>query len=268
MKAEAPLPASLARDFEVGCVPSGCKVFAGVDEAGRGPLAGPVVAAACIVPLGVHLDGITDSKAITSEPQREAVYALLTGHPAVQWAVGVVDSRTIDTINILQGAMLAMERAVANLPCRPDFVLVDGPRLPNSLQDPGHACPVVKGDAKCFSIAAASIIAKVTRDRFMHEYHAQYPNYNFAQHKGYPTAEHVAAVKQWGPCDIHRMTFAPLKIWYPAPKKTPDPPTAKRPRRKTEDQPAKRASAAVVKPGLAEPHQAESSPMQLRRRKA
>eukprot|EP00670_Eutreptiella_braarudii_P019728 CAMPEP_0174369514 /NCGR_PEP_ID=MMETSP0811_2-20130205/92780_1 /TAXON_ID=73025 ORGANISM="Eutreptiella gymnastica-like, Strain CCMP1594" /NCGR_SAMPLE_ID=MMETSP0811_2 /ASSEMBLY_ACC=CAM_ASM_000667 /LENGTH=203 /DNA_ID=CAMNT_0015514041 /DNA_START=20 /DNA_END=627 /DNA_ORIENTATION=+ len=185
------LPESLPRAFEIQCAPLKCTSLAGIDEAGRGPLAGPVVAAACVVPFDLHISGIADSKTITTEAQREQVYDMLTSEPRVQWSVGVVDNNQIDKINILQAAMLSMDIAAQGLACTPDYVLVDGPRLPEGVKQKGNAMAVVKGDSKCFSIAAASIIAKVTRDRLMHQYHAQYPEYNFAQHKGYPTGEHV-----------------------------------------------------------------------------
>eukprot|EP00300_Choanocystis_sp_HF-7_P025109 c2677_g1_i1.p1 GENE.c2677_g1_i1~~c2677_g1_i1.p1 ORF type:complete len:370 (+),score=66.97 c2677_g1_i1:56-1165(+) len=207
-------PASLDRSHEHRATRQGYGVIAGVDEAGRGPLAGPVVAAACIVPLDVEIPGVDDSKRL-NEKQREAAYAVLTSDSRVVYGVGIVDHVEIDTINILQASLLAMEKAVDALACSPDFVFVDGNRCPARFREERTAETMIRGDSKCFSIAAASIIAKVTRDRLMVEFDAKYPGYGFAQHKGYPTAKHCELVQEKGPCEIHRMTFAPLKNWYP-----------------------------------------------------
>lgn len=204
---------TLSRDFDTARgAARGFDAVAGVDEAGRGPLAGPVVAAACVVASDVRIEGIHDSKLLT-EPERELLYDALVAHPGVSWAVSVIDHDVIDEINILQATMRAMERAVASLPSPPQLVLVDGPRVPAGLasDEALTAEPVVKGDSKSYSIAAASVIAKVTRDRIMMKVHAEYPQYGFAQHKGYPTRDHVAAVHRHGPCPIHRRTFAPIK---------------------------------------------------------
>ena len=212
---------------------------AGVDEAGRGPLAGPVVAAACHVPQGTDLVAaglldVTDSKKL-GKADRERLYTAITSCPGVQWASASVSAQRIDEVNILQASMLAMHEAVSSLPHTPDAVLVDGPRAPW-----GHAraqrangtwreadppmpegvrlCqPAIKGDGKVFAIAAASIIAKVTRDRVMDALDEKYPGYGFAQHAGYPTRDHVNAIRRLGPCPVHRMTFAPLKHMQPKP---------------------------------------------------
>ncbi|EKX45680.1 hypothetical protein GUITHDRAFT_48118, partial [Guillardia theta CCMP2712] len=183
---------------------------AGVDEAGRGPLAGPVVAAAVILPAEEEemLRGIKDSKKMTEE-EREACYETLTQSKKVTIGVSVIEHEVIDEINILQATMLGMSSAVKQLEEPPDFVLVDGNRCPSDLSAPSQA--IVKGDSKCMAIAAASIIAKVTRDRIMKEHHERWPVYDFAQHKGYGTSRHVAAISKHGPCPIHRKTFEPIK---------------------------------------------------------
>ena len=177
-------------------------ILCGIDEAGRGPLAGPVCAAACVLPEGLVIEGLNDSKKL-SEKRREALYEQITTQ-AVAWAVCLVDEAVIDEINILQATFRAMRGAVAKLGLQPDLCLVDGNR------DPGLGLPtrtVVKGDASCASVAAASILAKVTRDRLMCAYDAQYPDYGFAVHKGYGTQAHYAAIQQLGLCPIHRRSF-------------------------------------------------------------
>lgn len=187
----------------------GISLICGIDEAGRGPLAGPVCAAACLLPAGLVIDGLNDSKKL-SEKRREALYALIT-QQALAWAVCLADEKTVDEINILQATFRAMRGAVEKLPLRPELCLVDGNR------DPGLGLPtrtVVKGDAKCACVAAASILAKVTRDRLMVEYDAQYPGYGFAIHKGYGTKAHYAAIDALGLCPIHRRSF--LKSHGPA----------------------------------------------------
>lgn len=180
----------------------GYPLICGVDEAGRGPLAGPVCAGACILPAGLVIEGLNDSKKL-SEKRREALYDQIT-EQALAWAVCLADEKTIDEINILQATYRAMRGAVERLSLRPDLCLVDGNR------DPGLGLPtrtVVKGDASCASVAAASILAKVTRDRLMAAYDAQYPGYGFAVHKGYGTKAHYAAVAALGLCPIHRRSF-------------------------------------------------------------
>ena len=187
---------------------------AGVDEAGRGPLAGPVVAAAAILPprwaqsgLPAELAGLNDSKQLT-EAQREKYFAFLTRCAEVEFAIAAVDAGVIDEINILQATHRAMNDALARLNPLPPHALVDG-RPVKTLRVPQTA--IVKGDARSYSIAAASVLAKVTRDRRMREYAVQFPEYGFAEHKGYGTAQHLAAIAKFGACAIHRKTFAPLK---------------------------------------------------------
>jgi ribonuclease HII len=173
-----------------------------VDEAGRGPLAGPVVAAAVVLPNGLFIEGVRDSKQLTSL-QREQLYQAIQSQ-AVDYGIGIVDHEVIDRINILQATRLAMCRAVLTLKKPPDFLLIDAVDLPD-MTIPQLA--IVKGDLLCHSIAAASILAKVTRDRLMLEYHQTYPQYNFFSHKGYGTVEHLKKLKEYGPCPIHRKSF-------------------------------------------------------------
>ncbi len=183
---------------------SGIKRVAGVDEAGRGPLAGPVVASAAIFRKPVVIPGLNDSKKLTAS-KRERIYKALSSHPDVEWSVAVVEPDEIDRVNILRATHLAMARALVQM--NADHALVDG--LPvRGLPVPHTA--IVKGDGISFSIAAASIIAKVTRDRIMLELHARYPEYGFNQHKGYPTASHLAMLQTHGPSPIHRRSFAPV----------------------------------------------------------
>jgi ribonuclease HII len=200
--------------FERILLQGGVTRIAGVDEAGRGPLAGPVVAAAVIFPaewmrkgLAPDLEDLNDSKQL-SLLQRERFFAILTTHPEVCFASAIVDVQTIDAINILQATHQAMNEALAQLRPAPEHALVDGLKV-RSLRFP--QTPLVKGDAKSYSIAAASVIAKVTRDRLMLNYDAQYPAYGFAGHKGYGTPGHLAALAAHGPCPIHRRSFSPIK---------------------------------------------------------
>ncbi len=178
------------------------RIPAGVDEAGRGPLAGPVVAAAVILPQSFAIDGLDDSKKLTRQ-QRARIFDLITS-AALDYAIGVVDHEAIDSINILRASLQAMEIAVNGLGRKPDFLLIDGNQR-TSLLMPQET--VIKGDSRCSSIAAASIVAKVRRDEIMDRYHELYPEYNFRSHKGYPTREHLEALKRHGPCPIHRRTF-------------------------------------------------------------
>jgi ribonuclease HII len=187
---------------------------AGVDEAGRGPLAGPVVAATAILPsrwaetgLPAGLAGLNDSKQLT-EAQREKFFAFITSCGEIEFGIAEVDAAMIDEINILQATHRAMNDALAKLNTLPPHALVDG-RPVKILRVPQTA--IVKGDARSYSIAAASVLAKVTRDRLMLGFHAQFPEYSFADHKGYGTAKHLAAIAKHGACEIHRKSFAPLK---------------------------------------------------------
>lgn len=186
----------------------GVEIIAGIDEAGRGPLAGPVVAAAVILPENFRHAVLTDSKKL-SVAARDEIYAELTAPGGViAWAVSIVDNEEIDRINILRATHQAMRRAVTALAVAPQHALIDGlPVRPF----PIPATALVKGDGLSFSIAAASVIAKVTRDRIMLEMDALYPGYNFSQHKGYCTEEHLAMLHAHGPCPIHRRSFMPVR---------------------------------------------------------
>ena len=175
----------------------------GIDEAGRGPLAGPVVVGAVILPQDSFIEGVNDSKKI-SEKKREKIYDQII-EEAVAWSVGIVDERTIDEINILNATKLGVKLALEGLKQKPDVIMVDALNNMDTLGIPYIS--VIKGDAKNYSIAAASIIAKVTRDRMMKEWDEVYPAYGFAKHKGYGTAEHIRIIKEQGPCSIHRRSF-------------------------------------------------------------
>lgn len=178
------------------------KLLAGVDEAGRGPLAGPVVAAAVIFPQGCKLDGINDSKKLSPKKREQLFYEIKKS--ALATAIAIIKAEIIDQINILRASLLAMEEAIKNLETQPDYILIDGKYpIPTRIQQE----TLVKGDAKCCSIAAASVLAKVARDAIMDDYHSKYPQYNFKQHKGYPTKEHLEAIRKFGPSPIHRKTF-------------------------------------------------------------
>jgi ribonuclease HII len=188
--------------FEKIAYQEGYQFIAGVDEVGRGPLAGPVVAAAVILPPDYINTEINDSKKLPAA-KREKLYKIIN-KDAVAIGTGIVDTETIDHLNILRATLQAMREAVLELPTSPDFILIDGlHRIPVITPQK----PVVKGDSLSISIAAASIIAKVTRDRIMEIYHRQFPQYNFIQNKGYGTKEHCEAIKQFGICKIHRKSF-------------------------------------------------------------
>jgi ribonuclease HII len=200
--------------YELELLGQGVTRIAGVDEAGRGPLAGPVFAAAVILPaewirhgLPRSLRQVNDSKQLTPE-MREKLFAELTSRPEIQFAVAQVDVETIDQINILQASHRAMNLALAQLQPPPEHVLVDGLRV-KSMTWP--QTPVVSGDALSYSIAAASILAKVRRDRWMRDLDGTYPGYGFAEHKGYATERHLAAIKALGACPIHRRSFSPMR---------------------------------------------------------
>ena len=184
----------------------GFLLVAGIDEAGRGPLAGPVVAAAVILPDDFALDGLNDSKKV-SAAKREKLYAILTATAEIVWAVAEATVEEIDRLNILRATYLAMARAVEALPRKPDHALVDG--LPVRGLPVEHTA-LVEGDSLSLSIAAASIVAKVTRDRLMVELDARHPQYGFARHKGYGVREHLEALRNHGPCPAHRRTFQPV----------------------------------------------------------
>lgn len=193
--------------FENEARAQGYNIICGIDEAGRGPLAGPVCAAAVILPEGCEIEGLNDSKKLT-EKKREALYPVII-EKALAYGIAVADEKEIDEINILQATFLAMNRAFEKLSIKPDIAFVDGNR------DPKLGIPtqtIVKGDARSMSVAAASVLAKVTRDRFMLEMDKKYPEYQFAKHKGYGTKLHYEMLTKYGPSEIHRMTF--LKSFY------------------------------------------------------
>ncbi len=200
--------------FERELLANGVSRIAGIDEAGRGPLAGPVVAAAVVFPvkwisekLPHELRGLNDSKQL-SESAREEYFEFLTKQPELSFGIATVDHATIDRIDILRATYRAMLEAVAQLQPAPEHLLIDGNRVP-IFREPQTS--LVKGDSRSYSIAAASVLAKVTRDRLMLEYDRQFPAYGFAEHKGYGTARHLAAINTHGPCAIHRLSFAPIR---------------------------------------------------------
>lgn len=190
-------------EFEKAAVNSGFSCICGVDEAGRGPLAGPVCAAAVILPEGAVIEGLDDSKKLT-EKKRERLYDIIK-ETAIAYSVAYGTLEEIETVNILEATYLAMNRAIEGLSVKPDFALIDGNRVPRGIKIPCET--IVKGDSKSMSVAAASVLAKVTRDRLMLEYDKKYPEYNFKKHKGYGTKEHTELIKQYGPCEIHRLSF-------------------------------------------------------------
>jgi ribonuclease HII len=192
--------------FEQHAWQNGFVRIAGIDEVGRGPLAGPVVSAALILPKSCPISGIGDSKTL-SPKQRDSLYDKIYDH-AISIGIGIADAGEIDRINILQASLLSMRFALNNLKPQPDYLLIDG-KFPIRADIAQQA--VIKGDSLSISIAAASIVAKVTRDRLMDEYHEYYPQFGFAVHKGYPTKAHKEAIRQFGYCPIHRKTFKGVK---------------------------------------------------------
>lgn len=193
--------------FEDQAYALGYQTVVGVDEAGRGPLAGPVVAAACYIPRGVYVEGIQDSKLLNPD-QRRNVYERLIRESKIAFAVGVVEASEIDQTNILQATMQAMLQAVGRLTVVADYLLIDGNYFPRTIV-PGLA--LIRGDCRSISIAAASIIAKETRDGVMKQYHRQWPFHGFESHKGYATREHILALKTHGLTPIHRRSFEPIR---------------------------------------------------------
>ncbi|HEY5584131.1 MAG TPA: ribonuclease HII [Ruminiclostridium sp.] len=188
--------------FEKCAIGEGFSFIAGVDEAGRGPLAGPVVAAAVILPNGLLIEGVNDSKKL-SEAQREGLFDEIK-EKALSFGIGSVDEKVIDEINILNATKKAMAYAISQLDPPPDCILLDAVRLENITT---KQVPIIRGDSLSLSIAAASILAKVTRDRLLREYDSIYPEYGFAIHKGYGTPAHISAIKKFGLCPIHRLSF-------------------------------------------------------------
>lgn len=191
--------------FERDAQTAGFVRIAGLDEAGRGPLAGPVVAAAVVLPEGMLIPDVRDSKKL-SPSQRDRLYDVILQN-ALGCGIGIVDERTIDDVNIYQASIIAMERAVDGIDPQPDFLLIDALSLPRT---PIRQQALIKGDCRSHSIAAASIVAKVTRDRIMVELHRTFPQYLFHKHKGYGTREHLSLIRQFGPCDAHRRSFSPV----------------------------------------------------------
>lgn len=193
-------------NIEKDWMSKGYSVICGTDEAGRGPLAGPVCAAAVILPMGLDIQGLDDSKKLTQK-KRELLFDIIK-ESAVAYGIAFADNTEIDEINILNASQLAMRRAVAMLDPRPELVLVDG-NIARGFEM--TAVTVIKGDSLSPSIAAASILAKVTRDRFCEQMERDYPGYGFSKHKGYPTKEHYAALARLGPCPLHRRSFLKKK---------------------------------------------------------
>ena len=204
-------------DFEREAKQNGFTMIAGVDEAGRGPLAGPVVAAAVILPPEIEIPGLNDSKTLTPS-QRDHLYDTIREVCRAQ-AVAVVEAETIDAINILQAARLAMKQAVEGLDAGADYVLIDGNQ---PIDVTLGQKPIVGGDGRSLSIAAASVLAKVHRDRLMDAYHATYPHYGFDRHKGYGTRFHRERIRECGPCPIHRKTFKGVKEYLTVPAASSD----------------------------------------------
>lgn len=201
------MPATLCSPAEEKLLwTQGASTHAGVDEAGRGCLAGPVVAAAVILHPEAELTGLNDSKKLSARVRNE-IFVRLQSDPLIRIAVARVEADQIDRMNILEAARLAMRKAVLALPELPEYALIDGLPVPDF---PVPSTAIVKGDARATSIAAASIVAKVTRDRLMVAFDAEFPQYGFAAHKGYATAAHRASLARHGPCPIHRLTFAPV----------------------------------------------------------
>lgn len=190
------------KKFEEELYASGIRYIAGIDEVGRGPLAGPVVAAAVILPGDFDVTGVDDSKKL-SEKKREELYKLITEH-AVSYSIGIIDNDIIDEINILEATKLAMKQAVEKLETKPEYILIDALTL-KDIEIPQKG--IIKGDSLSVSIAAASILAKVTRDRMMAEYHIQFPHYAFDQNKGYGTKAHYDGIDNHGICSLHRRSF-------------------------------------------------------------
>jgi Ribonuclease HII len=190
------------KQYEYKYAAKGVKYIAGIDEVGRGPLAGPVFASAVVFPVDCIIEGVNDSKKLSPQ-KRSSLYSLIKEN-AISSATGYCDEKTIDRINILNATYEAMKMALIELNVRPDLLLIDAVRIPG-IDIP--QVPIIKGDSLCFSIAAASIVAKVERDKLMDDYHKIYPKYNFLSNKGYGTQEHMDAIRKYGPCPIHRRSF-------------------------------------------------------------
>ena len=194
---------NMLKQYENDLRNKGYKYICGIDEAGRGPLAGPVVVASVIMPENSMIEGVNDSKKV-SEKKREKLYDLIL-EEAISYGVGIIGQDEIDEINILNATKKGLTTSLKELTAKPDLIIVDALTHINTLGIPYES--IIKGDAKCYSISAASIIAKVTRDRIMREWDKIYPQYGFAQHKGYGTSAHINALKEYGPCPLHRRSF-------------------------------------------------------------
>ena len=204
MKEKEELRLKELKQIEEELYNSGVNLICGIDEAGRGPLAGPVVVAAAIMPRDSMIEGVNDSKKV-SEKKREKLYDLITDE-AIAYGVGIIDQKEIDRINILNATKEGLTMAVKELNPKPDLIIVDALSKIDTEGIPYKS--IIKGDAKCYSIACASIIAKVTRDRIMRQWDEVYPQYGFIKHKGYGTAAHISAIKEYGLCPLHRLSFA------------------------------------------------------------
>lgn len=191
--------------YEKDLYKKGYEFIAGVDEAGRGPLCGPVVAAAVILPKDYYLEGLNDSKKLTAK-KRDVFYDIIK-KDAISIGISIINSDIIDSINILEASRLAMNKAINALKVKPDYILTDAMNLYKD-----NTLPIIKGDQKSLSIAAASVIAKVTRDRIMDEYDEKYPLYEFKKHKGYPTKGHLEKIEKYGVLDFYRKSYKPVKI--------------------------------------------------------
>ena len=203
MKPQEKTRLNILKQYENQLYDSGIEYICGIDEAGRGPLAGPVVVAAVIMPKTSMLEHVNDSKKVTPK-RREVLYDQITNE-AIAWGVGIIDHEMIDKINILEATKLGLTTALKSLKIKPDIILVDAVKDIDTLGIPYIS--IIKGHAKEYSIACSSIIAKVTRDRIMEKFDKIYPEYGFEKHKGYGTAYHIKALKEYGPCDIHRKSF-------------------------------------------------------------
>lgn len=195
--------------YEEKLYDDGYELICGVDEAGRGPLAGPLVVAACILPSFLRIEGINDSKQLT-EKRRKELFKIIVKN-AIAYQIVFISEEEIDELNIYQATKKGMLEAIAGLKTKPDYVLIDAMPL-GELKEPHDS--IVHGDARCASIAAASILAKVTRDDYMEKMDVKYPNYGFKKHKGYGTKAHFEALEKYGPCKIHRKTYAPVSKYY------------------------------------------------------
>ena len=203
MKEKEELRLKELKQIEEELYNSGANLICGIDEAGRGPLAGPVVVAAAIMPRDSMIEGVNDSKKV-SEKKREKLYDLITDE-AIAYGVGIIDQKEIDRINILNATKEGLTMAVKELNPKPDLIIVDALSKIDTEGIPYKS--IIKGDAKCYSIACASIIAKVTRDRIMRQWDEVYPQYGFIKHKGYGTAAHISSIKEYGLCPLHRLSF-------------------------------------------------------------